>query len=71
LQRQIQSAFPGAMTYSSLVRRLSRIISPDPNKILLATSFCCDEVNRKLEWDLEAVCKFYSLFENVWICYRM
>ena len=47
--------YPGAVTNASLVDRVSNALSPygyGPST-LLATSLCCDEVNRPLEIDFQ------------------
>ena len=63
VQQTLFDGFPRAMTYSSLVKRVSRILRQPINlgqsTTLLATSLCCDEVNRELERDFEAVCKYH------------
>jgi hypothetical protein len=48
-------AFPGALTNEQLVAMIDKTISAagyDKDKTLIATSLCCDEVNRPLEGDL-------------------
>ncbi|GKZ01429.1 hypothetical protein MPSEU_001093700 [Mayamaea pseudoterrestris] len=60
-EETLAKAFPRAMTYSSLARRVSKLVpptisraSPSTPKVLLATSLCCDEVNRGLEQEFGA-----------------
>ncbi|CAB9505785.1 Inherit from NOG: Low-co2 inducible protein [Seminavis robusta] len=52
---QIDSTFPGAMTNAELIDFMTdtlRANGYDESKTLIATSLCCDEVNRPLETDL-------------------
>lgn len=48
--------FPGALTNSELIQKICQTLvhdaGLDKDKILAATSLCCDEVNRPLEFDL-------------------
>lgn len=48
------SAFPGAQTNAQLVAKTKAALAKYGygRNTLLATSFCCDEVNRPLEEDL-------------------
>jgi len=51
-------AFPGALTNQELVAMIDATISEngfDRETTLVATSLCCDEVNRPLETDLAGV----------------
>jgi len=56
---QIKKEFPGALTNSDFVSKMTRTLTRDfgfkTSKTLLATSLCCDEVNRSLEHCLEKV----------------
>jgi hypothetical protein len=52
---QAVDTFPGALTNHELVKKIGstlRSAGYDEEKMLLATSFCCDELNRSLEVDL-------------------
>ena len=52
---KINAAFPGAIKSSELSSKVQAVLSKngyDDEKTLLATSLCCDEVNRELESDL-------------------
>lgn len=46
------TALPNKLLVDKLVSCTSKHLDPDSSKILLATSLCCDEVNRPLEDDL-------------------
>jgi len=51
-------AFPGALTNNELVQMIAATLDDagyDREKTLVATSLCCDEVNRPLEGDLAGV----------------
>lgn len=51
-------AFPGALTNNELVEMIAATLEAkgyDKSKTLVATSLCCDEVNRPLEGDLAGV----------------
>jgi hypothetical protein len=51
-------AFPGALTNNELVQMIAATLEEkgyDREKTLVATSLCCDEVNRPLEGDLASV----------------
>lgn len=51
-------AFPGALTNNELVQMIAATLDEkgyDREKTLVATSLCCDEVNRPLEADLAGV----------------
>jgi hypothetical protein len=51
----VEMTFPEAVTNQVLVTRITKALEPHGyvrDKTLLATSFCCDEVNRELENDL-------------------
>mmetsp|Transcript_28063 Transcript_28063/g.34648 ORF Transcript_28063/g.34648 Transcript_28063/m.34648 type:complete len:618 (+) Transcript_28063:101-1954(+) len=51
-------AFPGALTNNELVQMIDATLAEagyDREKTLVATSLCCDEVNRPLESDLASV----------------
>jgi len=53
-----KSTFPGIVTAHQLARSLDVILEPkgfQKETTLLATSFCCDEVNRDLEDELRSV----------------
>jgi len=53
-----KTAFPGIVTAHQLARSLDVILEPQgfqKETTLLATSFCCDEVNRDLEDELRSV----------------
>lgn len=55
---KIEEAFPGALTNAALVNKLTAALTAkgcNLGKTLVATSLCCDEVNRPLETDLAAV----------------
>eukprot|EP00586_Coscinodiscus_wailesii_P011911 CAMPEP_0172493070 /NCGR_PEP_ID=MMETSP1066-20121228/24406_1 /TAXON_ID=671091 /ORGANISM="Coscinodiscus wailesii, Strain CCMP2513" /LENGTH=656 /DNA_ID=CAMNT_0013263041 /DNA_START=369 /DNA_END=2339 /DNA_ORIENTATION=- len=55
---QATRAFPGALTNSQLVSMMEEVLEGagyDKSKTLVATSLCCDEVNRPLETDLSEV----------------
>jgi len=52
---KVLSAFPGALTNSELSAKVKETLTKsgfDAEKTLLATSLCCDEVNRVLEKEL-------------------
>jgi Limiting CO2-inducible proteins B/C beta carbonyic anhydrases len=52
---QIAKTFPGALTNSELISFMTSTLRAngyDEKKTLIATSLCCDEVNRPLETDL-------------------
>jgi len=54
---QVQKVYPGAITNAELVKKIKTTLSDkgyDLEKTLVATSLCCDEVNRPLETDLSA-----------------
>ena len=61
IQQALADGFPQALTYSNLVRRVSRILrqtnEPSMSPVLLASSLCCDELNRGLEREFELYCK--------------
>eukprot|EP00957_Ditylum_brightwellii_P057185 4333028-Ditylum_brightwellii.AAC.1 len=51
----IATTFPGALTNADLVNMIHKALDDagyDKEKTLVATSLCCDEVNRPLETDL-------------------
>ena len=48
-------AFPGAITNMELLSKVQSALDTLPSDTLLATSLCCDEVNRPLEQDLASV----------------
>jgi len=53
----VQEAFPGAVTNAELLDMINGAVEGagyDMSKTLVATSLCCDEVNRPLETDLSA-----------------
>lgn len=55
---QIANTFPDAMTNKELIDFMTKTLNDngyDENKTLIATSLCCDEVNRPLETDLSNV----------------
>ena len=54
---RVQQAFPGAQTNADLVRKVQGALNKYGygKNTLLATSFCCDEVNRPLEEDFAKV----------------
>jgi len=55
---QATKAFPGALTNSELTNMIGEVLESagyDKDKTLVATSLCCDEVNRPLETDLSEV----------------
>lgn len=52
---QATKAYPGALTNKEFVTMVSDVLTAngyDPKKTLVATSLCCDEVNRPLEAEL-------------------
>mmetsp|Transcript_6217 Transcript_6217/g.8087 ORF Transcript_6217/g.8087 Transcript_6217/m.8087 type:complete len:466 (-) Transcript_6217:107-1504(-) len=55
--RKVLQAFPGAQTNAELVKKVSDALTRFGygQNTLLATSFCCDEVNRPLEDELAKV----------------
>lgn len=53
----LQKYFPNLLTYNSLVQRVTRVIPPQTKTTLLATSLCCDEVNRGLDRAFEEQCE--------------
>jgi len=58
---RIQQAFPGAMRSSALAAHVKKELSTkgySDKTTLLATSLCCDEVNRELEKDFTSVYNF-------------
>lgn len=58
VMKNAKSTFPGIVTSHQLARSLDVILEPlgfKKETTLLATSFCCDEVNRDLEDELRAV----------------
>jgi len=66
INSRVLSAFPGAQTNAELVAKVSKALSGKygytPANTLVATSFCCDEVNRPLE---DALAKEYSMPFNM------
>jgi len=53
--KTIEKAFPDAVTSADLVSKVKQILSEkgyEENTTLVATSLCCDEVNREFESDL-------------------
>lgn len=54
---KVKSAFPGALTNAEIVEKVKSTLTSHGfgKNSLLATSLCCDEVNRVLEKDLAAV----------------
>jgi len=54
---KIKSAFPGAVTNAQLVNKVTKALSSYGygDTTMVATSFCCDEVNRNLETDFQKV----------------
>lgn len=58
---KIQEVFPGAVRSSELASRVKAVLCKNgysDDKTLLATSLCCDEVNRELEDDLTSIYNF-------------
>jgi hypothetical protein len=54
---KVKEVFPGALSNAELVSKVSQTLEAngyDKEKTLVATSLCCDEVNRPLEADLGA-----------------
>jgi Limiting CO2-inducible proteins B/C beta carbonyic anhydrases len=54
---QVQDKYPGALTNAELLAKMKATLAGkgfDASKSLVATSLCCDEVNRPLESDLAA-----------------
>jgi len=54
----VMEAFPGAIKSSALAAHIKVVLNKNglaDEKIMLATSFCSDEVNRELEQDLTAI----------------
>jgi hypothetical protein len=59
--KKIQEVFKGALRSSEFASRIKSVLNKngyDDKKTLLATSLCCDEVNRELEGDLTSVYNF-------------
>mmetsp|Transcript_28739 Transcript_28739/g.44163 ORF Transcript_28739/g.44163 Transcript_28739/m.44163 type:complete len:293 (+) Transcript_28739:200-1078(+) len=55
---KVQSAYPGAMTSVTLASTIKTILAKNgfsEDKTLVATSLCCDEVNRELEQALTMI----------------
>ena len=55
---QATKAFPGALTNAEFCTMITETLESagyDPKKTLVATSLCCDEVNRPLETDLSEI----------------
>lgn len=55
---KVADAFPGAIRSYELANKVNTALSRNgytPSTTLLATSLCCDEVNRELESDLTAI----------------
>lgn len=55
---KVKSAFPGSLTNDETVKMVTKALSANgytEKQTLLATSLCCDEVNRTLEKDFRAV----------------
>lgn len=54
---KIGAAFPGAQANADLLKKIRAALAPYGygSTTLVATSFCCDEVNRPLEEDLQNV----------------
>jgi len=50
----VNQCYPGALSNKELINKLQKTLEPHgyDHKTLLATSLCCDEVNRTLERDL-------------------
>ena len=56
--KKVLSVFPGAQSNEDLVRKVTRALKSNGygnSNTLVATSFCCDEVNRPLEEDFGKV----------------
>ena len=56
--KRIQEVFPGAVKSSNLASHIQTTLSKygyEDKKTLVATSLCCDEVNRELELDLTQI----------------
>lgn len=61
VMEKIQEVFPGAIKSSELAKLVKKVLSQNgysDDKTLIATSLCCDEVNRELEADLTSVYNF-------------
>jgi hypothetical protein len=61
VMEKIQEVFPGAIKSSKLANLVKKVLSQNgysDDKTLIATSLCCDEVNRELEADLTSVYNF-------------
>jgi len=58
---KLKSAFPGAKSNQELVTMIKKHLAPYHygNTSLVATSLCCDEVNRPLEKDLKSIFGHY------------
>jgi hypothetical protein len=55
---KVQAAFPGAVKSADLASTVKAALTKNgysDSKVILATSLCCDEVNRELEHDLTAI----------------
>lgn len=55
---KVQEAFPGALESSKLASRIRAVLSKNgytDDTTLVATSLCCDEVNRELELDITKI----------------
>lgn len=58
LTQTLDKSFPGALTNADLIEMITGTLGAkgfDTKKTLVATSLCCDEVNRPLETDLSEV----------------
>lgn len=53
----LQTCFPNLLTYDNLLQRVTKVLPPQAKTTLLATSLCCDEVNRGLDRVFEEQCK--------------
>ena len=56
--KKVQEAFPGAVKSASLARHVQAVLSKHgyiDKTTLVATSLCCDEVNRELELDITGI----------------
>jgi len=61
VKANVKRAFPGAIENAVLARKVSYTLSAQgfgKNNTQLATSFCCDEVNRELDDELRAMYGF-------------
>jgi hypothetical protein len=56
--KRVQEAFPGAIRSADLAQKIQSVLSKhgyEDRTTLVATSLCCDEVNRELELDINDI----------------